>query len=255
MNVLRALWTGATGMSSQQLLIDTISNNLANVNTTGFKKQRVQFQDLYYETVNVGQGSTATLGSGSRTVATDRSFRQGNVEETDDPLSVAIQGQGFFAVETGAGTAYTRDGSFRVDGQGRLCTASGYTVPGDGGAIEIPAGAADIEIAENGTISAEVDGQRQDIGVLNLVMFANPAGLESTGGNLFRQTHLSGEANETLPGQDGAGLLRGGYLETSNVEIVTEMVNLIIAQRAFELNAKAVETADQMWAIANNVKR
>lgn len=242
-------------MSSQQLLIDTIANNLANVNTTGFKKQRVQFQDLYYETVAVGTGSTATLGSGSRTSATDRSFRQGNIERTDDPLSVAIEGQGFFAVETGGGTAYTRDGSFRLDGLGRLCTSSGYSVAGEGGVIEIPEGATEIEIVENGGISAVVSGVRQDLGALNVVMFANPAGLEATGGNLYKATQLSGEAIEGVPGQEGAGVIRGGYLETSNVEIVTEMVNLIIAQRAFELNSKAVETADQMWGIANNVKR
>jgi len=253
--MLRALWTGATGMSSQQLLIDTISNNLANVNTTGFKRQRVQFQDLYYEMVSVGRGATATLGSGSRTVATDRSFRQGSLELTDDPLNIAIEGQGFFAIDTGTGTAYTRDGSFRVDGEGRLCTASGYIVSTQGGAVQIPENATEIEIGEDGIISAVIDGQREDLGVLEVALFSNPAGLESTGGNLFRQTQLSGEAVLAAPGQEGAGILRGGYLETSNVEIVTEMVNLIIAQRAFELNSKAVETADQMWGIANNVKR
>lgn len=242
-------------MSAQQLMIDTISNNLANVNTTGFKKQRVQFQDLYYETVEVGTASTATLGSGSRISATDRSFRQGNVERTDDPLSVAIEGQGFFAVETASGTAYTRDGSFRLDAAGRLCTAAGYTVLGDGGAIEIPERSTEIEITEAGAISAVVDGVRQHLANLGLVMFSNPAGLEASGGNLYKATQMSGEAVEATAGQDGAGILRGGYLETSNVEIVTEMVNLIVAQRAFELNSKAVETADQMWGIANNVKR
>ncbi|MGE5579855.1 MAG: flagellar basal-body rod protein FlgG [Bacillota bacterium] len=253
--MLRALWTGATGMASQQLLIDTISNNLANVNTAGYKKQRVQFQDLYYETVAVGLGSTATLGSGSRVSATDRSFRQGNVERTDDPLSMAIEGQGFFAVETGSGTAYTRDGSFRLDASGRLCTATGYMVLGDGGIIEVPEGATEIEVTDEGIISGVVDGERQEIGSIGLVLFANPAGLEATGNNLYRATQLSGEPVDAVPGQDGAGLIRGGYIETSNVEIVTEMVNLIIAQRAFELNSKAVETADQMWGIANNVKR
>lgn len=253
--MLRALWTGATGMSSQQLLIDTISNNLANVNTTGFKKQRVAFQDLYYETIAVGRGSTATLGSGSRTVATDRSFRQGNIERTDDPLNAAIEGQGFFVVETGAGTAYTRDGSFRADAQGRLCTSSGHTVSAQGGTIQIPQGATEIEIGENGLMTAVVNGAHQTIGTLNLVVFSNPAGLDAVGGNLYKATQISGEATVGTPGQNGAGIIRGGYLETSNVEIVTEMVNLIIAQRAFELNSKAVETADQMWGIANNVKR
>lgn len=253
--MLRALWTGATGMSSQQLLIDTISNNLANVNTTGYKKQRVSFQDLFYETVAVGRGSTATLGSGSRTVATDRSFRQGNIERTDDPLNAAIEGQGFFGVGTGNGLAYTRDGSFRVDGQGRLCTAGGHAVLTQGGVVAIPRGATEIEIGEDGTISAVVSNTRQILGSLDLTLFSNPAGLEAIGGNLYRATALSGEATTVVPGQGGAGAIRGGYLETSNVEIVTEMVNLIIAQRAFELNSKAVETADQMWGIANNVKR
>ena len=253
--MLRALWTGATGMSSQQLLIDTISNNLANVNTAGFKRQSVSFQDLYYETVAVGRGSTASLGSGSRTVATDRSFRQGNLEETDNPLNAAIEGEGFFVVETGTGTAYTRDGSFRVDGDGRLCTASGYTVSVQGGALQVPDGATDVQITEDGTITAEVSGVRQVLGKLDLALFPNTSGLEAVGGNLFKETALSGTPRLTVAGQDGAGTVRGGYLETSNVDIVTEMVNLIIAQRAFELNSKAVETADQMWGIANNVKR
>lgn len=242
-------------MASQQLLIDTISNNLANVNTAGFKRQRVHFQDLYYENIPVGIASTASVGSGSRTVATDRSFRQGNVERTDDPLSAAIEGQGFFVVETSRGQAYTRDGSFRVDGEGRLTTASGYLVVSDGGQIEIPQGATDIEIDEYGVITGRVDGQVEEFGRLQLAVFANNQGLEAIGGNLYRSTQLSGEPVICDPGQDGAGILRGGYIETSNVEIVTEMVNLIIAQRAFELNSKTVETADQMWSIANNVKR
>lgn len=253
--MLRALWTGATGMSAQQLLIDTVSNNLANVNTSGFKKQRVQFQDLYYETVTVGTGSTATLGSGSRMSATDRNFGQGNIESTSEPLSMAIEGQGFFQVETSSGPAYTRDGSFRLDGTGRVCTSSGYSLIGDGDTIEIPEGATEIEITENGIISGVIDGDREEIGRVTLVMFTNPPGLEATGGNLYKATELSGEPMETDPGEDGSGLIRGGYLETSNVEIVTEMVNLIVAQRAFELNSKAVETADQMWGIANSVKR
>lgn len=253
--MLRALWTGATGMSSQQLLIDTISNNLANVNTAGFKKQRAAFQDLYYETIAVGRGGTATLGSGSRTSATDRSFRQGNIERTDDPFHAGIEGQGFFVIQTGTGTAYTRDGSFRVDGESRLCTASGHTVSVGGSVLQIPQGAMEIEIGESGMITAVVGNVRQTLGQLDLVLFSNPAGLEAVGGNLFKQTLLSGEAVTAVPGQNGAGVIRGGYLETSNVEIVTEMVNLIIAQRAFELNSKAVETADQMWGIANSVKR
>lgn len=253
--MLRALWTGATGMTSQQLLIDTISNNLANVNTTGFKRQRIQFQDLYYENIHVGISSSAEVGSGSRVVSTDRSFRQGNLEPTNDALSVAIEGPGFFTVETVAGTAYTRDGSFRLDAQGRLVNASGYVVTSDGTAIEIPRNATDLGISENGVIFGRVDGVFEEFGRLQIAVFANPQGLEATGGNLFRVTPMSGEPELLTPGEDGAGILRGGYIETSNVEIVTEMVNLIVAQRAFELNSKTIETADQMWGIANNVKR
>ncbi|HHY75585.1 MAG TPA: flagellar basal-body rod protein FlgG [Firmicutes bacterium] len=252
--MLRALWTGATGMASQQLLIDTIANNLANVNTTGFKRQRVQFQDLYYENIPVGIASTAEVGSGSRVVSTDRSFRQGNLEPTDNPLSVAIEGPGFFTVETLTGTAYTRDGSFRVDGQGRLVNASGYLVTSDGSPIVIPANATDLGISEDGIVFGRVNGRIEEFGRLQIAVFPNPQGLEASGANLFRVTPMSGEPELLTPGENGAGILLSGYIETSNVEIVTEMVNLIVAQRAFELNSKTIETADQMWGIANNVK-
>ncbi len=241
-------------MASQQLLIDTIANNLANVNTTGFKRQRVQFQDLYYENIPVGIASTAEVGSGSRVVSTDRSFRQGNLEPTDNPLSVAIEGPGFFTVETLTGTAYTRDGSFRVDGQGRLVNASGYLVTSDGSPIVIPANATDLGISEDGIVFGRVNGRIEEFGRLQIAVFPNPQGLEASGANLFRVTPMSGEPELLTPGENGAGILLSGYIETSNVEIVTEMVNLIVAQRAFELNSKTIETADQMWGIANNVK-
>lgn len=250
--MIRALWTGATGMTSQQLLIDTVSNNLANVNTTGFKKQRVQFQDLYYANIPMGIGSTAAVGNGSRTVATQRMFGQGNIEQSGDPLHAAIEGEGFFAVETGRGQAFTRDGSFRLDGTGRLVTTAGYALSGSG--VQVPPGATDIAILENGAVVGRLDGVAQDFGFITLTVFQNPAGLEAIGGNLYVATRASGEPLELTPGEDGAGVLRGSYLETSNVDIVSEMVNLIVAQRAFELNSKTVETADQMWAIANNVK-
>ncbi len=242
-------------MVSQQLMIDTISNNLSNVNTTGFKKQRVQFQDLYYETIPVGTGSTACVGNGSKIVATQRSFGQGNVEFTGDSLNIAIEGEGFFAVETPRGLAYTRDGSFSLDGQGRLVTAAGYRLAYSGTAFTIPQGASDIEILENGDVTGIVNGQVQRFGKITIATFRNPAGLEAIGGNLYLSTTVSGQAAEGTPGQGGAGLLRGSYLETSNVDIISEMVNLIVAQRAFELNSKTIETADQMWGIANNVKR
>lgn len=252
--MLRALRVGATGMNCQQLMIDTISNNLANVNTTGFKKQRAEFQDLYYHVLTVGSGIAGTLGTGARTAATSRSFGQGNLESTGEPLNAAIEGDGFFQVQAPDGVAYTRDGSFRLDGLGRLCTSSGYVV-GPGSGLTVPAGVTDITITENGAILGKVGGNDRELGRVSLTVFPNPAGLEACGGNLFRETHVSGRATSCVPGQGGAGILRGGYLETSNVEIVTEMVNLIVAQRAFELNSKTVETADQMWGIANNIRR
>ncbi len=253
--MLRALWTGATGMASQKLMIDTISNNLSNVNTAGFKKQRVQFQDLYYESIPTGIDSTASVGSGSKTVATQRCFQQGNLQATDDPLNVAIEGQGFFAVQTAKGVAYTRDGSFRLDGQGGLVTPAGYPVISSDVSLSIPQGVTDIEILENGKVIGKADGQMQEFGALMLTTFGNPAGLEAIGGNLYLSTLSSGGGTQLAPGNGGIGVLRGGYLETSNVDIISEMVNLIVAQRAFELNSKTVETADQMWGIANNVKR
>lgn len=247
--MLRALRTGATGMGCQQFMIDTISNNLANVNTSGFKKQRAQFQDLYYQALSAG-----SLGTGVRTAASSRNFNQGNLEPTGDALSVAIEGEGFFEILTGEGLAYTRDGSFCLDGSGKLCTSSGHQV-GAASGITIPAGATQISVAEDGTVTGKVSGVDRTFGRLNISTFVNPAGLEACGGNLFKETTLSGKANSVRPGQGGAGVLRGGYLEASNVEVVTEMVNLIIAQRAFELNSKTVETSDQMWGIANNMRR
>ncbi len=240
-------------MASQQLLIDTVSNNLANINTTGFKKQRVQFQDLFYANIPMGLDAQASVGNGSRTVATQRMWSQGNIEQTGDPLNVAIEGEGLFAVETSRGQAYTRDGSFRLDGEGHLVTSAGYRVS-SGEGIQIPAGATELAILEDGSVIGVTNGTFQVFGTLTLSLFQNPSGLDAIGGNLYLATRASGEAAEFTPGSDGAGILRGSYLETSNVDIVSEMVNLIVAQRAFELNSKAVETADQMWAIANNVR-
>jgi flagellar basal-body rod protein FlgG len=253
--MITALWSGATGMSSQQILIDAISNNLSNVNTTGFKKQRVQFQDLYYETLEMGEGTTASVGHGSMVSATQRSFRQGNLEPTDEPLFAAIEGQGFFQIETPRGLAYTRDGSFRLDAEGRLVTSQGYRVIGYRGRdIRIPEGATELSITSEGVISGRDGSNIREFGEIALAMFQNPAGLEAIGGNLFLETEVSGEPRVVIPTQDGSGAIRGGYLETSNVDLVSEMVNLIVAQRAFEMNSKTVQTADQMWALANNLK-
>jgi len=253
--VIRALWTGATGMSAQQFLIDNISNNLANVNTTGFKRQRVQFHDLYYQSLTGGQNKTMSVGSGVQVGGTCRDFGQGNFERTDDPLNVAIQGDGFFAVEFADGQLrYTRDGSFRLDAERRIVTSSGYPVFLEGGGA-IPLEAEEVGIDESGVVYGKVNGTYQEFGRIVLTVFPNPAGLEAIGSNLFRETPQSGPGSQFNPGEEGAGRLVSGYVETSNVEIVTEMVNLIIAQRAFELNSKTVETADQMWGIANNIRR
>lgn len=253
--MLRALWSGATGMAAQQMLIDTVSNNLANVNTTGFKKQRVQFQDLYYQNLSTTQDSHLSVGSGVRPQGTQRDFSQGNLEKTDDLLNVAIEGPGFFVIESSDGeTLYTRDGSFRIDGEGQVVTASGDRVLLQGGS-QIPSDVEDLGFDEHGVLKGKVNGTTEEFGSLVLATFTNPSGLEALGKNLYRETAASGAAVQTSPGQNGAGSILPGYLETSNVEIVTEMVNLIVAQRAFELNSKSVETADQMWGIANNIKR
>jgi flagellar basal-body rod protein FlgG len=253
--MLRALWSGATGMAAQQFNIDNISNNLANVNTSGFKKQRVQFQDLYYQNLLMGKDAVASVGSGVRVGGTQRSFRQGPLERVDDPLALAIEGAGFFTIEGPNGEErYTRDGAFRLDSEGRLVTSDGYLVSVEGGG-SVPGGTEELTVDKSGIIYGKLDGSFEEFGRIALTVFPNPAGLEAAGSNLFRESSQSGEGIKVEPGQEGAGSILSNYLETSNVEIVSEMVNLIVAQRAFELNSKAVETADQMWAIANNIRR
>ncbi len=242
-------------MAAQQFNIDNISNNLANVNTAGFKRQRVEFQDLYYQNLMVGGTGVASVGSGVRVGGTQRDFRQGPLERSDDPLSLAIEGEGFFTVlGADGGRHYTRDGSFRLDSQGRLVTSTGYPVSIRGGSA-IPRGIEELGIDKLGVIRGKANGSFQELGQIALTMFANPSGLQAMGSNLYRETPQSGPATQVEPGQQGAGLILSGYIEKANVEIVTEMVNLIVAQRVFELNSKSVETADQMWAIANNIRR
>lgn len=253
--MLRALWSGATGMAAQQFNIDNISNNLANVNTAGFKRQRVQFQDLFYQNLRTGRDTLASVGSGVRVAGTQRNFSQGPLERAGDPLSLAIEGEGFFTIEYPNGEyRYTRNGAFRLDSEGRLVTADGYPVRIEGGST-IPRGIQELTIYRDGTITGKLDDSFQEFGQIALTVFANPSGLEAVGSNLFRDTPQSGEGIQVEPGHEGAGSILAGYLETSNVEIVSEMVNLIVAQRAFELNSKSVETADQMWSIANNIRR
>jgi len=262
--MIRSLYTAATGMEAQQLNIDVIANNLANVNTTGFKRSRVDFQDLLYQTIRTAGAAQAQgvqiptgiqVGLGTRVASVQKLFTQGDFQMTGNKLDVLIEGNGFFQVMLPSGNlAYTRDGSFKIDGQGRLVTSDGYPVQPE---ITIPAGAKEISIGEDGTVSATLAGQSapQELGQIQLVGFTNPAGLESLGRNLFAQTEASGEPVPGTPGQDGLGTLAQGYVEMSNVKVVEEMVNMIIAQRAYEVNSKSIQAADEMLNIANNIRR
>lgn len=263
--MLRALWTAASGMEAQQLRVDTISNNLANVNTPGFKKGRVDFEELLYTQIRVAGGLTQgegqipvglEVGHGVRPAATQRLFMQGSLQQTQNPLDLAIEGQGFLQIQLGDDRiAYTRDGSFKVDAEGNLVTSDGYRIEWDGS--EIPADAVDVFVASDGTVSVLVagDSEPDEIGRLEMARFMNPAGLESIGRNLWLATAASGEPTVAGPGEEGLGTLLQGYLETSNVQVVEEMVDLIVAQRAYEISSRAVQTADEMLGIANGLRR
>jgi flagellar basal-body rod protein FlgG len=252
------LWIAKTGLESQQTNMDVISNNLANVNTTGFKRSRAVFEDLMYQTIRqpgaqVGAAnqlpSGLQLGTGVRTVATERIHTQGNLKDTGNSLDIAIQGKGFLQVEMPDGTfAYTRDGSLQVDQNGQLVTAGGYPVQPP---INIPDNALTITIARDGTVSVTQPGAvgtNVQIGQLQLSTFINPTGLQSEGENLYVETDASGPANFAQPGLDGAGLVLHLYTETSNVNVAEELVNMITTQRAYEMNSKAIQTSDQMLA-------
>ncbi|MGE5508156.1 MAG: flagellar basal-body rod protein FlgG [Chitinophagales bacterium] len=262
--MIRSLFTAGSGMMAQQLNIDTISNNLANVNTNGFKRSRVDFQDLLYQTMRaagtqVVQGSTVPVGiqvgQGVRPVATQKVFAVGEFKPTDNPLDVAIEGDGFFQVVMPDGTAaYTRDGAFKRDGSGRIVNSDGFPLEPE---IIIPAEATEISVGTDGTIMALMAGEAlpQNLGQLTLARFTNPAGLSSMGRNLFRPTAASGDAVTGNPGQPGFGTVAQGYIEASNVQVVEEMVNMIVAQRAYEINSKAIQASDDMLQQANNLKR
>jgi flagellar basal-body rod protein FlgG len=253
--MIRSLWISKTGLDAQQTQMDVISNNLANVSTSGFKRSRAVFEDLLYQTIRQpgAQSSQQTqlpsglqIGTGVHPVATERIFTQGNLQKTDNNLDVAIQGNGFLQVLLPDGTtAYTRDGSFQVDSAGQLVTASGYAVQP---AITIPANAQSITIGRDGTVSVTQPGVATptQVGTLQLATFVNPVGLESKGENLFVETGASGTASTNAPGTNGAGVLLQGYVETSNVNVVEELVNMIQTQRAYEMNSKAINTSDQM---------
>lgn len=264
---MRALWTAASGMKAQQLNIDTISNNLANVNTTAFKKQKVEFKDLLYAnlkkpSLNEGTGSPVNLqvGHGVMPAATSRLFTTGNVDRTDRTLDLAIDGEGFFAIEgPNEEMFYTRDGNFNfsVDGDElRIVTSEGYTVLSDfDDQIVLEDGMSDLTITESGLVMAKnEDGEHEELATIKLVKFLNPAGLESIGRNLYRATAASGEE---IPMEDDgrtSNILQY-YLETSNVQIVDEMVRMITAQRAYEISSKTIQTADEMLGMANNLRR
>jgi flagellar basal-body rod protein FlgG len=253
--MIRSLWISKTGLDAQQTQMDVIANNLANVSSNGFKRSRAVFEDLLYQTIRQpgAQSSQQTqlpsglqLGTGVRPVATERIFSQGNLQQTSNDKDVAIQGAGFFQVLLPDGTAaYTRDGSFQVDSQGQLVTASGFPVQP---AITIPATAQSLTIGRDGTVSITLAGSAAatQVGSLQLATFINNAGLQAKGENLFVETAASGNANTNTPGANGSGLLSQGYVETSNVNVVEELVNMIQTQRAYEINSKAITTSDQM---------
>lgn len=253
--MMRSLWISKTGMEAQQTQLDTISNNLANASTNGYKRSHAVFEDLMYQNLRqVGANSSEQttlptglqVGLGTRAVATARNFSQGNLQQSSNPLDIAVRGNGFFQVQLPDGTlGYTRDGAFQVDAQGALVTNNGYAVqPG----ITIPVGAQSITIAQDGTVSAMLGGQTQPqiLGQLQLASFVNPAGLEPKGQNIFTETVASGTPSAGEPGLNGLGSLQQGFVETSNVNVVEELVSMIQTQRAYELNSKAIQTSDQM---------
>jgi flagellar basal-body rod protein FlgG len=253
--MIRSLWIAKTGLDAQQTQMDVISNNLANVSTSGFKRARAVFEDLLYQTVRQpgAQSSEQTqlpsglqLGTGVKPVATERIFTQGNLQQTSNSKDVAIQGNGFFQVLMPDGTtAYSRDGSFQSDANGQMVTSSGYAVQP---AITIPADTQSLTIARDGTVSVTQSGSATPvtIGTLQLATFINPAGLQSLGENLYGETASSGTPSSNAPGSNGAGTLNQGYVETSNVNVVEELVNMIQTQRAYEINSKAISTSDEM---------
>lgn len=254
----RAMHAAATGMNAQQLYIDTIANNLANVNTTGYKRSKVEFQDLLYETIRPAGAVTPVqlqVGCGTRPVATPRIFTQGDLTNTGNALDLAIQGDGFFQILRPDGvTVYTRDGSFKVSADGRIVTAAGYLVQPE---ITLPAETQGVHVGRDGTVTVSVAGSTEpyEVGQLELVRFINPGGLKSIGDNLYEMTVASGEAIPGTPQSEGFGEVLQGYLEASNVEVVEEMVSMIVAQRAYEINSKAIRTADDMLGIVTNLKR
>lgn len=261
--MIRSLYTAATGMDAQQTRMDTIANNLANANTTGFKKSRADFEDLLSETLRSPadaspQGGSAPVplqvGLGVRTSSTTRTFGQGDIIDTGNPLDLAIGGTGFFRIQRPSGEmAYSRAGNFSVDSEGRMVTAAGMLLePG----ITVPKEATQVTVAVDGTVTAKMPGQvlPSDLGRIELATFVNPAGLEALGGNLYTETVASGSPILARPGEQGTGTLMQGQLESSNVKAVEEMVAMISTQRSYELNSKVIQTADQMLQKLTNLR-
>jgi flagellar basal-body rod protein FlgG len=253
--MIRSLWIAKTGMEGQQTKLDSISNNLANVATNGYKRAGVVFEDLMYQKLRQAGAATSDqsqlptglqVGLGVRAAATSRNFSQGSLNQTTNNLDMAVEGNGFFQIQLPDGTTgYTRDGAFQLDANGQLVSAAGYAVqPG----ITIPANARSVTVGKEGTVSVTVPGQTapQTVGTLTLANFINPAGLEPLGGNLFAETGASGTPNAGAPGANGLGSLRQGFVEGSNVNVVEELVTMIATQRAYEMNSKAIQTSDQM---------
>lgn len=260
--MMRSLWTAATGMLAQQMNIDVLSNNLANVNTSGFKKSRAEFEDLMYQDMKIagspGAGDSQIpvgiqVGMGVRTVSVHKFFTQGDFQTTDNPLDIAIEGDGFFQVQVGDELLYTRSGAFKLNSDGVIVTANGYVLQPE---FTVPSETASISISEDGHIVA-LDGSSEEIaeGDIPIYTFVNDAGLDARGRNLYMQTEASGDAIEGVPGEENVGSLAQGYLEMSNVEVVEEMVNMIVGQRAYEMNSKSIQTSDTMLQTAINVKR
>jgi len=253
--MIRSLWIARTGLDAQQTQLDVIANNLANVSTNGFKRSRAVFEDLLYQTIRQpgAQSSQQTqipsglqIGTGARPVSTARIFTQGNIQKTDSPLDIAVQGNGFFQILLPDGTTgYTRDGSFQKDNQGQIVTSDGYPLSPN---ITIPANALTVTVGTDGTVSVTQAGTTgtTQIGSIQLATFINPAGLQSMGQNLFLETAASGTPTPNTPGTNGAGIVNQGYVETSNVNVAEELVTMIQTQRAYELNSKVVSTSDAM---------
>jgi len=262
--MIRGLYTAASGMVAQQTNIDVISNNIANVNTTGFKQDRAEFQDLMYQSLNFTAGATSSdtanptgidVGLGIRTSSIQKNYNQGSIKETGNSLDLAISGKGFFKITTPNGEiAYTRNGEFKLNSEGSIVNSSGYKLEPE---IVVPTGLTNLSIAQDGTISAmnPASGESTTLGQITTVDFVNPAGLSPLGGNLVLATNVSGDPIDGTPGLNGLGALSQGMIETSNVQLVTEMVNLITAQRAYESNSKAITTTDSMLQTVNQLKK